>query len=260
MFYFHSSSQRKGHNVTDQTTTETAPFVSPETLEAFLDVMVKASGKHAKASRSLVSDLLNGARLIGRHVSEDDWTANLAPPFRKALAPKVGKASVKVYVSHGKTVTMAACGRPPISDALPLGKHWTDQRTEGRKPEGVNTYVKRVGALLKLATVNEDGHWILPEGYSLLGEAPKAAEPPPPANAGEGAQGSAGQSSDQEGGTNEDPAKVKAKQLEDAAMVIMRKAKAAAELAMVAEQAREDLAKFVATKAAELREAAKANA
>lgn len=246
--------------MTEQTTTETVPFVSSATLEAYLSEMVGASGKHAKASRNLVAKLLGGARLIGRHVSEDDWTANLAPPLRKELKSEVGADSVKVYVSHAKTLTMAACGRPPICDALPLGKHWADQLTSGRKPEGVNAYVKRVGALLKLATVNDLGHWVLPEGYSLMGEAPKGAEPAATEATSQDAEGSAATSHDQEGGTNADPATVKAKQMEEATLIVMRKVKAAADLALVADQARDDLAKFVADKAAQLREAAKAEA
>lgn len=213
-----------------EVTNETAvvPFASSEVLEAFASSVANAFGKFDKASRNLVGQLLGSARSLERVVTDEDFAENLAKITRKAIAAKVSKDSVKVYLSHAKAATIAATGRPPISDALPLGKHWADQRTSGRKLEGVNAYYKRVSALLKLATRNEDGHLVLPEGYSLLGETTASLEAAAPE--GETPQGSAGQSADAEGGLNVDPAKAKADAMEAAATVLMGNAKAAAAL------------------------------
>src|SRR5678815_889949 len=160
---------------------ETSPFISPEIEEAFVSAIGKAVKTHASADRNLVGSLLASARDLGRVVTEDDWTAHLVATVRKTIRAKVSADSVKVYVSHAKCATIAATGRPDVSDALPLGKHWTDQRTSGRKLEGVNAYVKRVSALLKVATRNEVGHLILPEGYSLMGEQTASPEAETPA-------------------------------------------------------------------------------
>jgi len=151
-------------------------------------------------------------------------------------------------VAHAKCATIAATGRPPVSDALPLGKHWADQVTTGRKLEGVNAFYKRVSALLKVATRNEDGHLILPEGYSLMGvptASPEAETPATDTPATD--QGSAGQSADAEGGINVDPAKAKADALETAATVLMGSPKAAAALLdLIADKAgRDALAKLM---------------
>jgi hypothetical protein len=213
--------------MTTQETTQAVvvPFASVEVQEAFFGNVAGAFKKYEGAARNLVGTLLTSARALGVIVTEADWDEYLAKATRKGIAAKVAPGSVKVYVSQAKRATIAATGRPPITDALPLGAHWCDQRTNKRKLEGVNAYDKRITALLKVATRNELGHLVLPEGYSLLGEqtaalvaeAPKADE----------TTGSAGQSSDQEGGVNVDPADAKADALETAALVLMGNVKAA---------------------------------
>jgi hypothetical protein len=265
---------------TQETTQETAPFVSQETLAAFVASVVKAAKTHAGADRNLVGSLLASARDLERVVTDDDWTAHLAKVIRKGIAAKVAPDSVKVYLSHAKTVTIAATGRPLVSDALPLGKHWADQVTTGRKLEGINAYVKRVGALLKVATRNEAGELFLPEGYSLMGvptASPEAETPVDQAKADaehaaqhaadEAAIGSAGQSADAEGGLNVDPATAKADALEAAAIVLMGSPKAArAFLDLIADKAGKDaLAKLMrdhatAAAVAKAKEAADAKA
>jgi hypothetical protein len=201
---------------TQETNTVVAPFVSDDIKAAFVETFADAFGKFHKAERNLVGNLLTSARSLERVVTDEDFAAHLAKITRKAIVAKgVGPDSVKVYMTHSKVVVVAATGRPPISEALPEGSHWADQRTNKRKLEGVNAYYNRVKALLKVATRNELGHLILPEGYSLMGvltaspeaETPKADTPE--------TTGSAGQSSDQEGGINVDPAKAS----EDARMV-----------------------------------------
>lgn len=208
---------------------ETSPFISPEIEEAFVSAIGKAVKTHASADRNLVGSLLASARDLGRVVTEDDWTAHLVATVRKTIRAKVSADSVKVYVSHAKCATIAATGRPDVSDALPLGKHWTDQRTSGRKLEGVNAYVKRVSALLKVATRNEVGHLILPEGYSLMGEQTASPEAETPATETPATdQGSAGQSADAEGGINVDPKAAAEDARMTAATVLMGSPKAAA--------------------------------
>lgn len=214
--------------------TETAPrFVSLETETAFLEGMVTACGKHAKADRNLCANLLGSARLIGRPVDDAAWDEHFRAPARKALAKKVSPDDVRTYLKLNKLIVRAVTARPPVSDALPLGKHWADQRT-GRKPEGVNAYYKRVAELLKVATPNEAGVLILPEGYDMLGNAPKAATPeaatPSPAAPAGDAQGSAGEAAKVEGGINVDPAKAKADARASAANTLMGNAKAGAAL------------------------------
>jgi hypothetical protein len=197
-------------------TVETVPaFVSQEVESTFASAVAKACKGHAKADQNLVGTLLASARDIGRPVTEDDWNAHLVAPVRKAMKAKVAEISVRVYVGHAKATAIAATGRPPISEALPLGKHWTDQLTVKRRPEGIHAWLKRVKPLLELATRNEDGHLILPEGYSLLGVPTASPEAETPKGETATDTGSAGQSSDQEGGLNVDPGKAS----EDARMV-----------------------------------------
>lgn len=242
-----------------QTPETIAPFVSQEARETFVSDVSGAFKKFEGASRNLVGTLLASARSLERVVTEADWDAHLAKVTRKGIAAKVAAASVKVYLSQAKRATIAASGRPPISEALPLGKHWTDQRTSGRKLEGVNSYDKRISALLKLATRNEAGHLILPEGYSLLGEVTASPTVEPTADATADATGSAGQSADAEGGINVDPAKAKVDARETAATVLMGNAKAAAALlALLADEAgKASLAKLMAEHAANVAKAAK---
>jgi hypothetical protein len=244
-------------------TTETVAFVSADVLAAFVANIVKAAKTHASADRNLVGSLLASARDIGRPVDEAAWDEYFAKAARKGIAAKVSADSVKVYVAHAKCVTRAATGRPPISDALPLGKHWTDQRTSGRKLEGVNAYYKRVSALLKLATPNEAGELILPEGYSLLGEVTASPTADTPAADTPADTGSAGTSADAEGGLNINPAEAKADARETAATVLMGNPKAAALLlALLADKEGQDaLAKLMSDHAKAAKEAkAKAEA
>ena len=230
---------------TTQETVETvAAFASEETIAAFVSSVVKAAKSHAGADRNLVGSLLTSARSLERVVTAEDWAEHLAEIVRKGVKAKVSSDSVKVYVAHAKVVTVAATGRPPISDALPLGKHWADQLTTKRKLEGVNSYYKRVSALLKLATRNEDGHLILPSGFDLMGheiEVPLTAEEQAKVDADHAAQHAADEAAigfpssaatvaDEEGGLNVDPAKAKADALEAAAIVLMGNPKAASAL------------------------------
>jgi hypothetical protein len=236
---------------TQETTQAVVPFVSDDVKAAFAETVAASFGKYEKAARNLVANLLTSARSLERVVTDEEFTEHLAKAARKAIVAKgVGPDSVKVYMTHTKVAVIAATGRPPISDALPLGSHWADQLTHKRKPEGVNAYYNRVKALLKVATRNEQGHLVLPEGYSLLGEltsslvaeTPKVDETP----TGE-AQGSAGQSADAEGGLNVDPATAKADALEAAAIVLMGSPKAArAFLDLIADKTGKDaLAKLM---------------
>jgi hypothetical protein len=257
--------------MTTQETTQAAPFVSDDVKAAFVETVAASFGKYEKAARNLVGQLLTSARSLERVVTDEDFAEHLAKAARKAIVAKgVGADSVKVYMTHTKCVVVAATGRPPISEALPVGSHWADQRTNKRKLEGVNAYYNRVKALLKVATRNEMGHLILPEGYSLMGEltaspeadAPKADETP----TGD-ATGSAGQSADAEGGLNVDPATAKADALEAAAIVLMGNVKAAkALLDLIADKAGKDaLAKLMrehatARAVAQAKEAAEAKA
>jgi hypothetical protein len=234
------------------------PFFSKETEAAYVSSIVKAVKSHAGADRNLVGSLLTSARSLECVITEDDWTGYLVKIVRKGIAAKVSADSVKVYVSHAKCATIAATGRPEITDALPLGKHWTDQRTSGRKLEGINAYVKRVSALLKVATRNELGHLILPEGYSLMGVPTASPEAETPTTPTTDTVGSAGASSDQEGGLNVDPAKAKADALETAALVLLGNAKAAASfLALIADkEGKAALAKLMEDHAKAAKEAA----
>jgi len=218
--------------MTEVTTTTATPFVSDVLRDNFVTEVSGAFGKVEKATRGLVGTLLTSARSLERVVTDEDFAEHLAAILRKGLKAKVGAASVKVYLAHAKVATIAATGRPPVSEALPLGKHWADQLTTKRKLEGVNAYYKRVNALLKLATRNEAGHLILPEGYSLLGEKTASLETETPATDAPAtdAPGSAGQSQDDEGGLNVDPTEAKATTRENAATVLMGNAKAAAAL------------------------------
>jgi hypothetical protein len=200
--------------MTNQTIETVAAFVSQEVESTFASAVAKACKGHAKADANLVGTLLASARDIGRPVTEDDWNAHLVAPVRKAMKAKVAEISVRVYVGHAKATAIAATGRPPISEALPLGKHWTDQLTVKRRPEGIHAWLKRVKPLLELATRNEDGHLILPEGYSLLGETTASPEAETTTETTTETT-SAGAVADQEGGLNVDPGKAS----EDARMV-----------------------------------------
>jgi hypothetical protein len=233
---------------------------------AFVETVADSFGKYEKAARNLVANLLTSARSLERVVTDDDFKEHLAKAARKAIVAKgVGADSVNVYMTHTRVVVVAATGRPPISEALPLGAHWADQRTNKRKLEGVNAYYNRVKALLKVATRNELGHLILPEGYSLMGEvtASPTADTPAADTPADDTTGSAGASADQEGGINVDPDKAKADARETAALVLLGNAKAAAAfIALIAdtdgkaklERLMDEHAKAV--KAAKAREAA----
>lgn len=232
-------------------------FVSVETEAQFVGDVAKACKSHAGADRNLVASLLSSAALIGRPVSEADWEAHIAPPVRKVLKAKHGADAARVYLSHTKCVTRARCGRPAfpvyapdgvtlVTPGLALGKHWADQRT-GKRAEGVNAYVKRVGALLKLATPNEHGVLILPEGYDLMGNPPASATPAAPeADAtpatGEGSAGSVNAANGEAAGT---PDAAKADNAEAHARAIMGTADLGALLLKVAGEHRDELVKFL---------------
>jgi hypothetical protein len=242
-------------------TQETAvvPFVSQEVKAAFAETVADSFGKYEKAARNLVGNLLTSARSLERIVTDDDFKEHLAKAARKAIVAKgVGPDSVNVYMTHTRVVVVAATGRPEITDALPLGSHWADQRTNKRKLEGVNAYYNRVKALLKIATRNEQGHLILPEGYSLLGELTSSVVADTPAADTPADTGSAGQSSDQEGGINVDPKAAAEDARMTAATVLLGSPKAAAAfLALLADsEGKASLSKLITEHARHAKEAA----